>query len=38
MRRQLPRGIVLCGREDVQLDLGTPVVAPQPVNWSTSQL
>jgi hypothetical protein len=32
-----PAGITLGSREDVQLDVGT-VVAPQPVDWSHSQL
>jgi hypothetical protein len=33
-----PRGIVLREREDIQLDVGTPSVRPQPVDWSMSQL
>ena len=33
-----PRGIVLREREDIQLDIGTPIVRPQPVDWSMSQL
>jgi hypothetical protein len=33
-----PRRIVLAEREDIQLDVGTPVVSPEPVDWSTSQL
>ena len=33
-----PRGIVLREHEDIQLDVGTPIVPPQPVDWSTSQL
>jgi hypothetical protein len=33
-----PRGIVLREREDIQLDVGTPIVRPQPVDWSMSQL
>ena len=32
------RGIPLTEHEDIQLDVGTPIVSPQPVNWSTSQL
>jgi hypothetical protein len=33
-----PRGIVLREREDIQLDVGTPTVPPQPLDWSNSQL
>lgn len=33
-----PRGIVLTEHEDIQLDVGAPVVSPEQVNWSTSQL
>jgi hypothetical protein len=33
-----PRGIVLREREDIQLYVGTPIVRPQPVDWSMSQL
>lgn len=33
-----PRGIVLTEQTDIQLDVGNPVVAPEPVDWSTSQL
>ena len=33
-----PRGIPLTEHEDIQLDVGTPIVSPQPVNWTTSQL
>ena len=33
-----PRGIVLSEREDIQLDVGTPIVSPEPVDWSASQL
>jgi hypothetical protein len=33
-----PRGIVLREHEDIQLDVGTPVAPPQPVDWSRSQL
>jgi hypothetical protein len=33
-----PRGIVLAEHEDIQLDVGTPIVSPQPVDWSRSQL
>lgn len=33
-----PRGIVLQEHENIQLDVGTPIVAPQPVDWSTAQL
>jgi hypothetical protein len=33
-----PRGIVLAVHEDIQLDMGMPIVSPQPVDWSTSQL
>jgi hypothetical protein len=33
-----PRGIVLTEHSDIQLDVGTPIVSPAPVDWSTSQL
>ena len=33
-----PRGIVLSEREDIQLDVGTPIVSPERVDWSASQL
>jgi hypothetical protein len=33
-----PRGIVLTEHSDIQLDMGTPIVSPAPVDWSTSQL
>lgn len=33
-----PRAIVLTEHTDIQLDVGTPIVSPQPVDWSTSQL
>jgi hypothetical protein len=33
-----PRGIVLREHADIQLDVGSPVVPPQPVDWSRSQL
>jgi hypothetical protein len=33
-----PRGIGLGEREDIQLDVGTPTVPPQPVDWSNSEL
>jgi hypothetical protein len=33
-----PRAILLTEHEDIQLDVGTPVVPPEPVDWSTSQL
>lgn len=33
-----PRGIVLTEHSDIQLDVGTPIVSPAPVNWSTAQL
>jgi hypothetical protein len=33
-----PRSIVLAGHEDIQLDVGTPVVPPEQVDWSSSQL
>jgi hypothetical protein len=33
-----PRSIVLAEHSDIQLDVGTPIVSPQPVDWSTSQL
>ncbi|HKC29445.1 MAG TPA: hypothetical protein VKB75_15630 [Jatrophihabitans sp.] len=33
-----PAAIVLRSREDVQLDIGTPAVAPRKVDWSHSQL
>ncbi len=33
-----PRAIVLTEHEDIQLDVGTPVVPPEPVDWSMSQL
>ncbi|MEY9946887.1 hypothetical protein [Kitasatospora sp. GAS1066B] len=33
-----PRDIVLQPHEDIQLDVGTPATAPQPVDWSRSQL
>ena len=33
-----PRGIVLAEQEDIQLDVGKPIVSPQTVDWSTSQL
>jgi len=33
-----PRSIVLGSREDIQIDVGTPVVAPQRVDWSGTRL
>jgi hypothetical protein len=30
--------IELTSREDIQLDVGTPVVAPRRIDWSASQL
>ena len=33
-----PRTITLQPHEDIQLDIGTPVVRPQPVDWAKSQL
>jgi hypothetical protein len=33
-----PRGIVLREREDIQLDVGTPIVSQESVDWSASQL
>jgi hypothetical protein len=33
-----PRGIVLAEHKDVQLDVGTPLVSPQPVDWSGGTL
>ncbi|MCC9309491.1 hypothetical protein LN042_20820 [Kitasatospora sp. RB6PN24] len=33
-----PRDITLQPHEDIQLDVGTPTVAPQPVDWSRAQL
>jgi hypothetical protein len=33
-----PRDITLQPHEDIQLDVGTPIVAPQPVDWSHAQL
>ncbi|MCW6007185.1 hypothetical protein K1W54_21780 [Micromonospora sp. CPCC 205371] len=33
-----PRGIVLDEHEDIQLDVGTPVVSSQPVDWTGSGL
>lgn len=33
-----PRGIVLREHADIQLDVGSPVVPPQPVDWSRSAL
>ena len=33
-----PRWIVLTEHEDIKLDVGTPIVSPEPVDWSTSQL
>lgn len=33
-----PRAIVLSEHEDIQLDVGMPVVSPQPVDWSVSRL
>lgn len=33
-----PRDIQLLPHEDIQLDVGTPTVPPQSVNWSNSQL
>ena len=33
-----PRGIVLTERQDIQLDVGTPLVPPQPVDWSGGTL
>ena len=33
-----PRRIVLAEHEDIQLDVGKPIVSPQTVDWSTSQL
>jgi hypothetical protein len=32
------RSIPLTEREDIQLDVGTPITPPQPVDWSQSQL
>lgn len=33
-----PGDIVLTEHQGIQLDVGTPIVAPEPVDWSTSQL
>jgi hypothetical protein len=33
-----PRDIVLTERSDLQLDVGTPIASPEPVDWSPSQL
>ena len=33
-----PGDIVLTEHSDIQLDVGTPIVSPAPVNWSTAQL
>jgi hypothetical protein len=33
-----PATIALTSREDIQVDVGTPAVAPQKVDWSKSQL
>ena len=33
-----PRGVVLREHADIQLDVGSPVAPPQPVDWSRSQL
>ena len=33
-----PAGIELKSHEDIQIDVGTPVVAPQRIDWSESQL
>ena len=33
-----PGAIVLTEHQGIQLDVGTPIVAPEPVDWSTSQL
>jgi hypothetical protein len=30
-----PGAIVLAEHEDIQLDVGTPIVSPEPVDWST---
>ena len=33
-----PRSIILSEHEDIQLDVGAPIVPPQPVDWSKSDL
>ena len=33
-----PRNVALGSREDVQLDVGTPLIAPETINWSKTGL